>query len=1136
MGLRQHLRATLRQALQAILIGAFIIIISLRFIKLVITVDGKTTPARKQVQERKRPKEEDSKDEKAHQNENVSDSADWLLTRLTERRGQITMKAVGGLESDELHQLFSRRHAGSKAGTTTPSSVELASSTNPTSQEEGNIDTTEQNDLRDAAVPSEGHKEPPSQATGDDERPHTLRDMATLLYDPPPVPVAAPAVDNPLLGNLLEQAMPKLVPCWHSGTDNRTQWDSCFDNNTTEDPEVAIVTDSASLELLHRAMDVAQRWNTAHDPLALDYAIHLLNHANTLPHARDDHHANILAVLGHSLHQRFQSSGRVGDIDAALTCFQFALGLFQENDATGVISTLNSLGAALLIRYQRLSEQSDLDQGISTYETLFSKTHPDPVMVHRYRINYGSALLLRYERKGNESDLDSAVKTFEMVIAALPPGDPALPAALIQAGQALSLRFRSPGDVTFLNRAISYMEEAHRTRAADAPKSPDDLSELGSTLLVRYRVLGRSGDLSRAVELLQRALQGMQPGRPDRPTVLNLANALAMRHQENGDSHDMDNAIGLYREALSTQMPRGDQRALLLVNLGSVLLSRFYDSGNLDDIQNSIDHLQEALSLKKRGDEDRPGYLSNLGRALQARYRQSRKRSDLDSAIAYHQECIDVTPPDHEDRHWLYHNLSTALNMRYVETKSMSDLDSAISLSEKALSSCPLDHPMRSSILHSLAEPISVRFSITGDWNDLAKLIKCRQEAAKTCPRQHPKRPELLAAYAHALLQKHQLYSRQGLKSLPQDMALNVNDLEDTIMGLLEEASGSTTSPYGDRLHASCQWITTARAFKRQLSPLARRRILDLLDTTLSRSYSLASRHQLLSAAGDAKNAKDVIINAAAWTMQDGHLGDALEFLERGRAVLLAQMSRYRIDLARLHEAKPHLAERYASLSRQMERFAIGDIRQMPISGGPQPYKDEVTRYRMLSSEWDRTVQEIRAVDGFSRFLEPTSLGTLLSATEAGPIIFVNIGRFRSDALIAAKNGILHLVPLPAATPRAVQSLSERLMMHVRNRREREISMILKEIWEIIVEPIVDVLQDKLALPRKSRIWWCTSAAASRLPLHAAGNYARKDQNLFDLYTSSYTTTMNALVQARSSVAASPPGVPSMLVRKKYGM
>ncbi|KAG8904276.1 hypothetical protein FRB99_001979 [Tulasnella sp. 403] len=1115
MEMRQRLRTTFLRILQVTLIGAFIVFfISLRLIKLFIPVGRGSTPAGKRVQERKSQKQ-DLTDEIC--NEGVSDSADWLLSRLAVRGGQTTPKVVGGpysLESDELlYQLFNRRRAD-KAESTTSSSVELAFSTNPTIQEEVAIDTTVYNNLPGAAGRLGPHKrlqEPPLYTARDDEEQRFLEKMVASLYDPVHVPVAAPAISDPILDNMLEQAMPKIVPCWLSRTEDRAEWEFCSHNSYPKHPNVTIMTDPASLKLMNRVTDITEGWLTSRDPVALDRAIHLLTHANALPHGRDDLHASILALLGHYLHRRFKTTGRIEDLDSALSFLQVAIGLLPEDEPIKVIDALNNLGAVYMMRYEQLSEQSDLGHAISTYETLLSKTHPDPMMPHRYRINYGSALMLRYKRGGKESDLDDAIKTFEMIIAALPPR-----------------RYRSPYGTFSSWASLVHAFQSQRLREPNALETPGHLSELGGTLLSRHEVLGRTDDLLRATELLQRAWREMNPSNPDRPSLLNkVASALALRHQATGDPHDVDQAIGLYREALSTQLPRNHQRAVVLGNLGLTLLSRFYDTGDLEDVQEAIDYLEETLSLTPHGDTQRPACLTNLGRAFSGRYSRCRNRSDIDSAVTYHQECIDITGPDYQNRHLLYHNLSVTLHMRYSETKNISDLDSAISLSQKALSLCPPDHPIRSSILFCLAEPLDARWSATGNWSDLAQLIKCYREAAEICPPQHPARCEVLTAYAHALTQKYRFYHTQGLERLSQIVTVDVKVLGDTIIGLLEEASGSTSSPYVDRLHATCQWAIAGHSFERPLGRLARRHILNLLDATLSRSYSLVSRHQRLSGSGGVKNTKDVIINVAAWTMGDGHLADALEFLERGRAVLLGQISRYRMDLARLHEANPQLAGQYASLSKQMESFAIGDTQQMSLPGGSHSYMDETTS---LLSEWNRVVQEIRAVDGFRQFLEPTSLGTLLSAADAGPIIFINVGRYRSDALIVCKNGMLHLVPLLDVTPAVIESLTEGLVMHVRNRREREISVILKELWEIIVEPIVDVLQDKLALPRKSRIWWCVPAAASRLPFHAAGNYARKDQNLFDLYTSSYTTTMNALVQARSAIPASSPGVPSMLV------
>ncbi|KAF8441058.1 CHAT domain-containing protein, partial [Boletus edulis BED1] len=52
-------------------------------------------------------------------------------------------------------------------------------------------------------------------------------------------------------------------------------------------------------------------------------------------------------------------------------------------------------------------------------------------------------------------------------------------------------------------------------------------------------------------------------------------------------------------------------------------------------------------------------------------------------------------------------------------------------------------------------------------------------------------------------------------------------------------------------------------------------------------------------------------------------------------------------------------------------------------------------------------------------------------------------------------------------------------------------------------------------IPPQSRIWWCPTADLSVLPLHAAGPYRKGQRNLSNLFISSYTPTLTALIRAR---------------------
>lgn len=144
-------------------------------------------------------------------------------------------------------------------------------------------------------------------------------------------------------------------------------------------------------------------------------------------------------------------------------------------------------------------------------------------------------------------------------------------------------------------------------------------------------------------------------------------------------------------------------------------------------------------------------------------------------------------------------------------------------------------------------------------------------------------------------------------------------------------------------------------------------------------------------------------------------------------------------------------------------------------------------------------------------------------AAEHGPVVIVNINKRRADAIIVLSSGNPVCVRLPDASPETLQKLVDRL-----GKRQAECDVgvaieILREIWRVIVAPVVAQLRAApIQLPPKSRMWWYPVGAASMLPLHAAGPYKRGEANLAHIYASSYTPTLGALIRARESRLAGP--------------
>lgn len=191
--------------------------------------------------------------------------------------------------------------------------------------------------------------------------------------------------------------------------------------------------------------------------------------------------------------------------------------------------------------------------------------------------------------------------------------------------------------------------------------------------------------------------------------------------------------------------------------------------------------------------------------------------------------------------------------------------------------------------------------------------------------------------------------------------------------------------------------------------------------------------------------------------------------------------------------------------------------------------------YAKVSKEWLGAVEEIRSIYGFHSFLQPPSFSELQRAADAGPIIIINIGSIRSDAIVILRQlDRPIIVPLPLATPDPVRRLADAFSLRPAELDTSKAIFLLREIWRIICEPVVKELRKHAPdLPLGSRVWLLPTGDAVRLPLHAAGPYKTGERDMLHLFTSSYTPSLTALVQARQrrlTDSSTIRGSPSVLI------
>ncbi|KDR67646.1 hypothetical protein GALMADRAFT_130099 [Galerina marginata CBS 339.88] len=711
----------------------------------------------------------------------------------------------------------------------------------------------------------------------------------------------------------------------------------------------------------------------------------------------------------------------------------------------------------------------------------------------------------RFRQLGLIEDLEYAVSSHREAVTLCPPGHPNRPDSLNNLGIALRTRFSQLGQIEDLEDAISSLHEILTLCPPGHPNRPPSLHSLGTALRARFDQLGQTEDLEDAISSLREALTLRPPGHPDRSySLMSLGSAVQTRFGQLGRIEDLEDAITSLRETLTLCPPGHSNRSYSLNNLGNALKTRFDGLGQIEDLEDAISSHREALTLRPPGHRNRSSPLNSLGSALRTRFDQLGQIEDLEDAISSHREALTLRPPGHPNRSLPLNSLSNALRTRFDQLGQIEDLEDAISSHREALTLRPSGHPNRSYSLMSLGSALHTRFDQLGQIEDLEDAISSLRETLTLCPPGHPN---------HAL----------SLNNLANTLQIRFHSLEQTVdlnesFTLYEQAANNLTSTSWHRLRAALDWAANSRHYHHKSLISAYVVSFRLLDHCFISRPTVQLQHKFLAGA---EIPKSLASDAASAAIDAGELVVAVELLEQGRAILWSKIEGYRHPLDQLRQVDSELADQVEILSRQLEQLALSSNSRSLDSGGPvlrTSLDAQFRKHRILSEDWEKAVETVRQVDGFHDFLQAVPFSTLQTAASAGPVILVNISKYRSDAIILGSENPPVLVTLPDVHPGDLKKLIEQLDFardfSLHSYSSKEFVPILRELWNIIVSPVVSRLTD-LGVQEKSRIWWCPTSELCALPLHAAGPYRPSERNLPDIYISSYIPTLSALIRAR---------------------
>ncbi|KAH7234753.1 CHAT domain-containing protein [Fusarium redolens] len=610
------------------------------------------------------------------------------------------------------------------------------------------------------------------------------------------------------------------------------------------------------------------------------------------------------------------------------------------------------------------------------------------------------------------------------------------------------------------------------------------LHELGNTLRRRFTETGMLADLEEAIKVGQEAIDSAPDNYIHRGALLDsLGVRLAIRFAKTGSLSDLERAIRVTRQAIDTAPGSDEDRAMRLTHLANHLGERYERTGSSIDLEEAIEVAQSSVDMTSLDSPNRPGRLNTLANQLHERYGRSGILSELNKVIEICREITKAAPKDSGAQVLLKSNLGGHLGDRYLRTRDMKDLNEAIQLSQEALTQLPLGHADIPSLSSNLSIWLAKRYTRNREPTDVEEAINMGHRSIAAAQPGNPSLAQYMSNLADCYWNRHTLS--------------NCTDDFDDAVKLYQSALNHSNSNIHSRIAAGkCLFETFAHASQWQHALDASQSTFDLLPQLTPRSLGFADKQRMLGRVVDlACDTAAVVLNAGKEPFF------ALSVLEKGRGVLAAAIEQIRVDVLDLEESHPDLARRFLELR---------EVLDAPIQGGDSASSQAIANRRGEASvEIDNLVAEIRNQPEFSSFLESPSEEDIRAAASLGPVVIINLSKFRCDAILVEQRQIRSL-PLP--------DLTNDKMDEKESQGSLRSPSMLKWLWDVAAKPILLALG--IGVPPVDddwpHVWWIPTGRLGRLPFHAFGNhFPGSTETVLDRVISSYSSSIQALINGR---------------------
>ncbi|GCB17381.1 nephrocystin-3 [Aspergillus awamori] len=817
-----------------------------------------------------------------------------------------------------------------------------------------------------------------------------------------------------------------------------------------------------------------------------------------------------LRLLGTLYNAKWSEDGAMLHLEMAIDKLELAI-LIGEKDDGDRPECLRALGKAYRARFLYQDTLEDLRKAIELAEAALElKVEPDESRAE-YLEDLCQNLIDLHERASGLEHLDRAIEVGLEALSLTPLDHPKRGLYLGRRASELLIRYQEIANRDDLEKGIELITAA----LVLTPKTESQWSNFCSIHADLYRQRfkqdGNIKDLEKAVD---HATVAVRDGPADSPLLLDsLARQLEYRYQALGNKEDLDKSIVAAERALEVCEPGSKYRADYLTTLGNILLERFDATGHQEDLNHAILHLENARDIPKTNAVAEARCLSGLATAFTLYYKRTDDHASLEAAIHNERLALETLPDWFEGKSEVMNNMALHLTDRFRWTKMADDIDEAAKYAEMVLTLRPPNHMYYAGSLNNISNIMEARFYESKNLNDLNSAIEKAEDTLSATQIDHTSRTGRL----FNLGAKYDV--RYGKSNDPQDLQLAAKSFIDGWRII--------NGPPFHRVMAGSQAAHRLMELGRlEEATTIAMEVVDLLPQVTSRSLGITDQqHVVRKFSGMAGNACSLLLSA-------GRLHEALEYLERGRTVILDQLMSSRMDFSDLESTYPEHAAKFRQLQDDINNT-------FDWAGAGISETNSLVQNRLASvSKFNECIDAIRLLPGHDRFLLGPTIETMKSGAKGGLIVIVIISSLRSDAIIISEEAI-DSVELPGLSySETAEWLEKDLEGRHKNRADRKMrneqySDLLHWLWVSGVKPILDHTEfQPSSSARLPRISWIGCGMASLLPFHAAGDRTPgSNEHTFSYAISSYSLSIKTMFQARAKSREGIPGVhPALLM------